>query len=454
MKAVVLGCVGAMGVKATAELAASGRFDRLVVADVDVAKARQMADVWGLPQEDVVQLDASDEAALEHLMAGGPDVVVNALPKGFTLKVARAAIRQKVRCIDLSDISADLRGLHDEAQAAGAVYVSGCGSSSGLTNMMARHGSRGMDEIESVEIDFASFRAISLSPASVDGVFWEFGPQVTRGYYADGGYHKVNLWDGAKVVDFPAPIGTQTVYIVPQSETHTLPRTLGAKSVTVRGCFTAKAMRLMQTLVEYGFFEPEPVEVNGAAISRRELIKQYLVQAPQAVDEPAWGYGLHVEVTGRQAGRTVKRTLWTTHPLADKPGWAGPEAWAKCVALPLVAGALLLAEGNYSGTGVDAPEAFLPTEPFLAGTGEPGLVRARERRIGAGQKPGLYASEAGVETRFLYTRRSTENGDRSSSVLPVITSWGTTRLISGVTITVDLKAVARTSPWTPSTGPR
>lgn len=373
MKAVILGCVGAMGIQATAELVAAGRFDRIVVADVDIARARRMAEIWGLPQEDVMHLDASDQAALEQLMSGGPAVVVNALPKGFTLQVAKAAIAAKAPAIDLSDISADLRGLHEEAQAAGATYVSGCGSSSGLTNMMAKHGSRGMDEIESVEIDFASFRAISLSPASVDGVFWEFGPQVTRGYYADGAYHKVNLWDGAKVVDFPPPIGTQTVYIVPQSETHTLPRTLGAKSVTVRGCFTAKAMRLMHSLVEFGFFEPEPVQINGAAISRRELIKQYLVQAPQAMDEPAWGYGLHVEVVGKQASRTIKRTLWTTHPLSDQPGWDGPEAWARCVALPLVAGALLLAEGNYAGAGVDAPEAFLPTEPFLAELASRGL---------------------------------------------------------------------------------
>jgi hypothetical protein len=36
------------------------------------------------------------------------------------------------------------------------------------------------------------------------------------------------------------------------------------------------------------------------------------------------------------------------------------------VALPLVAGSLLLADGNYTGTGIDAPEAFLPGAPFLA----------------------------------------------------------------------------------------
>ena len=133
--------------------------------------------------------------------------------------------------------------------------------------MLAKHGSRGMDEIESVEISFASFRSIALSPASVDGVFWEFGSQVPRGYFADGAYHRVALWDGAKVVDFPEPIGRQTVYIVPQSETHTLPRTLGARRVTVRGTFTPKAMQLMQALTAYGLFEPEPIVINGSPIA-------------------------------------------------------------------------------------------------------------------------------------------------------------------------------------------
>jgi lysine 6-dehydrogenase len=373
MKAVVLGGAGAMGVQATAALVASGRFDEIVVADVDLAKTRRLSQGWGLPTNAVVGLNVNDQAALERTLADHPDVVVNALPKGFTLPIAQAVIGAGARAIDLSDISPDLLALHGQAQAAGAVYVSGCGSSSGLTNMMAKHGSRDMDMIESVEISFASFRAISLSPASVDGVFWEFGPHVTRGYYADGAYHRVNLWDGAKCVDFPEPIGTQTVYIVPQSETHTLPRTLGAKRVIVRGAFTPKSMRLMQSLTEYGVFDPAPVTVNGAPIARRDLIKQYLVQAPQAMDEPVWGYALHVEVTGCQGERRLRRTLWSTHPSSKTPGWAGPDAWTRCVALPLVAGALLLAAGNFRGTGVDAPEAFLPTGPFLSELAAQGL---------------------------------------------------------------------------------
>lgn len=367
MKILILGGVGAMGAHASPELISSGRFDQIVIADVDLAKAQQMAAAWGLPPEAATALDASDETALRSLMAGSPAVVVNALPKAFTLNVARAAIATtNTRVIDLSSLSPELRALDAEARAAGVTYVAGCGSSSGLTNIMAKHGARQMEAIESIEISFASFRSIALSPASIYGVFWEFGPDSVRGYVAGGEYQQVALWEESKVIEFPQPYGRLTVYAVPHSEPRTLSRNLGAERVIVRGTFTPKVMRLVRALVDYGFFAPEPVTINGADISRRELIWQYLAQVPEANQEPVWGYALHVEVTGPVSGRRLRRTLESTHPSSEQPGWSGSDAWAKCVAFPLVTGSLLLAEGNYTGTGIDAPEAFLPTAPFLA----------------------------------------------------------------------------------------
>ena len=103
---------------------------------------------------------------------------------------------------------------------------------------------------------------------------------------------------------------------------------------------------------------------------------------PEANREPVWGYALHVEVTGMLDGRPLRRTLRTTHPSAAEPGWSGPDAWAKCVALPLAAGATLLAAGEFHGTGVDAPETFLPAERFLAELAARGLqVHETERDL-------------------------------------------------------------------------
>jgi saccharopine dehydrogenase-like NADP-dependent oxidoreductase len=374
MKLVVLGGVGAMGQYATPELAASGVFSEVVVADLNLALAREQAAAWGLPPEAVAPLDAADEGALAALMQGAA-VVVNALPKDYVLPVARAALTTGAPTIDLSSLSPALRALDGAARSTCAVYVSGCGSSSGLTNMLAKHGARGLEVVESVDIDFASFRAVALSPASIRGVFWEFGPDTPRGHFAQGTFQPAALFAGERQVEFAPPIGSQTVYYVPHSEVESLPRNLDARSVAVRGTFTPNTMRLMRALVDYGFFAPGTVEIGGRPVERRELIAAYLAQVPEARDEPVWGYGLRVEVVGWQAGQRLRRHLWTEQPAASTPGWAGPAAWARCVAVPLVAGALLLARGEYVRYGVDAPEAFLPAEPFLQ------LVEARGLRV-------------------------------------------------------------------------
>ena len=231
---------------------------------------------------------------------------------------------------------------------------------------MAKHGTRQMEDVESIDISFASFRSIALSPASIHGVFWEFGPDSVRGYVANGTYTQVPLWAESKEIEFPEPYGRLPVHVVPHSEPHTLSRNLGAKRVVVRGTFTPKVMRLMRSLIEYGFFESEPVIINDSPVSREDLIWQYLAQAPQANQEPVWGYALHVDVVGTVSRQRLQRTLWTTHPSGEQPGWSGSAAWARCVALPLVAGSLLLADGAHEGVGIDAPEAFLPSASFMA----------------------------------------------------------------------------------------
>ena len=381
--ALILGGVGTMGLSASKELVASEQLETIAVADADIEELRERVAEWGLPEDAAVALDARDESALRDLMATAPDVVVNALPKQLAVNVARAAVATGARVIDLNSLSPPLRELDGKASAVGAVYVAGCGASSGLTNMMAKHGARGMTEIEAIEVSIASFRSIALSPASIHGVFWEFGPDSVRGYCADGAYHRLRLWEDPVEIDFGDPIGCRTVYPLPHSEPRTLSRNLQAKRVIVRGTFTPKAMRLIRSLIDYGFFRSEPVVINGLPIQRRELMVRYLEQVPQANEEPIWDYGLHVRVTGRVSDRRVERVLSTSHPPSSELGWSGPDAWIRCVALPLVAGSLLLARGNYVGVGIDAPEAFLPAEPFLKELHSRGLsVHECTREVG------------------------------------------------------------------------
>ena len=76
------------------------------------------------------------------------------------------------------------------------------------------------------------------------------------------------------------------VYFVPHGETRSFPPNLNVKRVFVRGTFTPKDMRLMRSLIEYGFFDTNPIKINGTEISPKDLIIRALLQMPEATVTP------------------------------------------------------------------------------------------------------------------------------------------------------------------------
>ncbi|NIV30086.1 MAG: hypothetical protein GWN58_11480, partial [Anaerolineae bacterium] len=110
---------------------------------------------------------------------------------------------------------------------------------------MARRGADQLDEVDEIQINFAAFRCPAPAPGLLITLLWEFHPQTEeRLYYRDGEFHWVGPFEGAKMVNFPGPIGEQEVYYIPHPETRTMPQSLGAKAVSVHGCFPPHAMRL------------------------------------------------------------------------------------------------------------------------------------------------------------------------------------------------------------------
>jgi saccharopine dehydrogenase-like NADP-dependent oxidoreductase len=255
--------------------------------------------------------------------------------------------------------------LDDKAKELQISYVAGMGATPGITNIMAKHAADRLDKVEEIHVSFAAVRPFALSPALLDTILWEFEPGLpTRTYYQDGQFYPVPPFAGEREIDFPYPIGPQKVYFVPHGETRSFPRNLKAKRVYVRGTFTPKDMRLLRSLLDYAFYDTNPIKIKGMDISPKELISQALLQMPEATTrEELYAYGLHVEVIGQQWNQRVKRTYWTTHPPMSE--WGVPYAYSNNVGLPLGVCAQLIAEGKVK-PGVNAPEAMIEPEGFFA----------------------------------------------------------------------------------------
>jgi lysine 6-dehydrogenase len=363
MKILSLGGAGAVCRYATQDLAEFSDFD-IVIGDYNVAAAQELAAEIGDPRVTVLQVDANDYDGLVELFKGF-DVVLNGLPWEYDLAVTRACVEAGVNGLDVST-EEEQWDYDAAAREKDIIFVPGVGATPGITNAMARRGADYMDELDDIQINFAAFRCPAPAPGLLITFLYEFHPHIEdeRLYYEDGEFHSVGPFEGAKTVNFPGPIGEQEVCYIPHSETLTLPKSLGSKAVSVRGCFPPHAMRLAKALLESGLYGEEPVTVKGVDITPLELMHELLIQLPECKQTPLWAYGLLVEVFGKRDGRSVRAKFWNRHPPMEE--WGGQAAYYKNIAIPLSIGAQMIARGDVKHRGVVPPETAIGPDILFA----------------------------------------------------------------------------------------
>lgn len=363
MHVLSLGGAGAVCQHATRDLAEFSDLDQIVIGDYNVAAAEKLAAEIGDPRVRVLKVDANDYEGLVETFKGF-DVILNGLPWKYDMAVTRACVEAGVSGLDVS--TEESQWDYDAAaQEKGIVFIPGVGATPGITNAMARRGADLVDEVDDIQINFAAFRCPAPAPGLLITFLWEFHPQTEeRLYYENGEFHWVGPFAGLKTVNFPGPIGEQEVCYIPHPETRTMPKSLGAKAVSVRGCFPPHAMRLAKALLESGLYSEEPITVKGIKTTAFEMMYEILLALPESKKTPLWAYGLVVDVYGKRAGRDVRVRLWNRHPPMEE--WGGPAAYYKNIAIPLSIGVQMIARGDVTARGVVPPETAIDPEIFFA----------------------------------------------------------------------------------------
>ena len=349
MRIVVIGGAGAMGSALSADLAACEEVSELVVADADGARAERLVRATGSPRASALALDVDDrEAALRALE--GADVLVNCT--SFTLfdRVIALALEAGVNYADL--ISEPTVEQRRAAERAGITAVSGLGASPGLTNVLVRHASAWLHELEEVHVSWASFRTIAPSPGLLDTILWELSDACpTRQVYVNGRFERAGFMEGSRLVEFAPPLGRQRVYYVPHPETVTLPRSFPSlRFCAVRGTWRPKLMEDVRVLNEYGLLDPDAIETTKERIWARFGGRG---------DEEPWRLFVNVEVVGRRDGALWRRVYDASHP-----DW-GQEGTGKMTGICAAVGAQLLARHGGTRPGFVDPEEEFDPEEFL-----------------------------------------------------------------------------------------
>jgi lysine 6-dehydrogenase len=363
MKVLSLGGAGAVCQHATRDLVLFSDFDEIVIGDYNVVAAERLAAEIGDPRLRVLQVDAGDYGRLVQIFKGF-DVILNGLPWKYDLAVTRACVEAGVSGLDVST-EEDQWSYDAAAKAKDIVFIPGVGATPGITNVMARRGAEQLDEVDEIQINFAAFRCPAPAPGLLITFLWEFHPKTEeRLYYRDGEFLWAGPFEGLKVVNFPGPIGEQEVCYIPHPETRTFPSSLGARSVSVRGCFPPHAMRLAKAMLESGLYSEEKIVVKGIETTAFEMMHEILLQIPESKQTPLWAYGLVVEVLGKKDGRPLRFTYWNRHPPQEE--WGGPAAYYKNIAIPLSIGAQMIGRGDVKARGVVPPETAIDPEIFIA----------------------------------------------------------------------------------------
>jgi saccharopine dehydrogenase-like NADP-dependent oxidoreductase len=363
VRVLVLGGAGAVCNETTRDLIKSSDFDEIVVADYNLEAANALVEEINDKRLETVFFDADDYGSMLKLFPGF-DVVVNGLPWKYDLSVTKACVEVGVNGLDVST-EEEQWDFHTTAKDKDVVFIPGVGATPGITNVMARRAVDQMDEVDEIQINFAAFRCPAPAPGLLITFLYEFHPKTEeRVYYKDGEFVWVGPFEGLKTVNFLGPIGDQEVCYIPHEETWTMPKSLGAKAVSVHGCFPPHAMRLAKAMFESGLYSEEMISVKGIETTAFEMMHDILLQLPETKETPLWAYGLVVDVFGKKEGREVKITQWNQHPPMEE--WGGKAAYYKNIAIPLSIGAQMIARGDIEARGVLPPESVIDPDIFFA----------------------------------------------------------------------------------------
>jgi lysine 6-dehydrogenase len=372
MNIVVLGGAGLMGRYAVRDLVLNPEVDQVIIADLDVELARQVAAILDSPKVKVERADASDRASLVSLVSDA-DSLLNATVYYFNLPVMEACLEAGVNYVDLGGLfhtTCRQLELHERFQAAGITAVLGMGSAPGIPNVQAHYAAQRLDTIETIHI------YDGIKPPPGDDIFFGYAvptiideltmPPVV---YRDGEFIACEPLSEPEEYWFEPPIGLLKVHLSLHSEVATLPLTFADKGV--RECFfkinywgiSEEALLKIKLFADVGLAGSESVEVKGVSIRPRDLLVKLMAPYTPPLDaflaEPGdpndWRKEIVTEVTGMQDGERVTYRLGTLTAVGSRPTGVAPAIIAHW-----------LASGRVWEAGVFPSEAAVDPEAFFA----------------------------------------------------------------------------------------
>ena len=352
MRVLVLGC-GRMGSAAAEDLSNSLGHAEIVVADRNLATAKDVVKRIGKGNRSCLQLDAAKKEMLVDALKNF-DLVLGFLPPKLGFHLMEACIQAGKNLVDVSYMPENPLALHKKAVEANVTIVPSCGLAPGLSNLLIGHAVVNLDKVEKVHILVGGLPEKPVPPLgyvitwSPESLIEEYTSKAR--IFQDGRITEVEALTGLETVEFPK-IGMLEAFYT--DGLRTLLYTIrGVKEMwekTLRYPGHAEKIRLLKDL---GFFSTEEITVNGVKLQPRQFTARLLekqLSRPDVRDVVA----LKVEVSGYKKGRKTGYIYTLVDFYNEK---SGVTAMARTTAYTASIVAKLILEGKIGLRGVVPPE--------------------------------------------------------------------------------------------------
>ncbi len=381
--------VGAGGVGSAAAAIARRRdfFDKLVITDLDEARAQASIEDLGDDRMSAAALDASDPQAIVALAkAEEIDVILNACDPRLNPPIFEAALEAGCTYLDMActlsephptnpfeETGVKLGDAQFEAapawERAGQLALVGIGVEPGFSDVAARYAADHLfSEIDEAGVrdganlviegyDFAPTFSIwtTIEECLNPPVIWE----------KDRGWFTTPPFSEPEVFDFPEGIGPVECVNVEHEEVLLIPRWVDCRRCTFKYGLGDEFIEVLRTLNKLGLDGTDPIDVRGQMVSPRDVVAAALPNPAELGDKMSGKTCAGTLVTGTGKDGEPRATyIYHAVDNAETMALDGSQAVVWQTAINPVIAMELLASGTWQGVGVLGPEAF-DAVPFL-----------------------------------------------------------------------------------------
>ncbi|MGQ9459788.1 MAG: saccharopine dehydrogenase C-terminal domain-containing protein [Candidatus Bathyarchaeaceae archaeon] len=379
MEVAILG-MGAVGGTVARFLAKSKYVDKLLLADINEARARELKSKIESDKVWTEKVDASNRESLAKVVKGN-DLIINATVADYNLEVMNAAFNAGSNYIDFvgggprevlgtPEIKEQL-ALNDQWAERGLLAVVGLGVSPGIMGLIARKAYDEVDELRELHI-----KCYGGGSVIVEGYAFSplFNPATLMDeclcpveIYRNGRYEHVESLSGEETLNFPEGLGSLKTWYIHHDEIETFPRFLhkkGLRAVDFRYALHPQVYKVFEVFKLLGLNRRDKINVKGVKVVPRDLVLA-LVPEPSDLAGKARGITcIGVEVVGSKGSCRVHFFEYVVMDHQEAAKRYGCTGTIYLTAMPTVLFTGFLAQGRIDKKGVVPSEALDP-KPFF-----------------------------------------------------------------------------------------